>query len=126
MNIKNLTVVGEGADATHISDLTTPFEVIGRRLNPANWFSKKQRGADFDILHDITGFCRDGEMLLVLGCPGSACTTFLRVMANKTKEYKSVTGEVAYGDVSAKEFKAYRGENIAICIENKGARKAPA
>ncbi|KAK9700769.1 ATP-binding cassette transporter snq2 [Basidiobolus ranarum] len=118
VTFRDLTVVGEGADASHISDLLTPLEIIGRWLNPKNWFSKTQRGTDFDILHEITGFCRDGEMLLVLGRPGSGCSTFLRVIANNTKDYKKVTGEVAYGGVSAEEFKKYRGDSVYVMEED--------
>ncbi|ORX95994.1 ABC transporter G family protein [Basidiobolus meristosporus CBS 931.73] len=118
VTFRNLTVVGEGADATHISDLTTPFEVIGRWLNPLKWLTKSQRGTDFNILHDITGFVRDGEMLLVLGRPGSGCTTFLRVIANKRKEYKAVEGALAYGGVQADEFSHYRGESMYVMEED--------
>jgi ATP-binding cassette, subfamily G (WHITE), member 2, PDR len=33
------------------------------------------------ILRDLDGLVRPGEMLLVLGRPGSGCTTFLKTMA---------------------------------------------
>lgn len=110
---KNLTVVGEGADANSIPNLWTPVEAFAHLVNPFNWYSfhflllqsllidsflkmnrfgKKQRGTDFDILHDLTGYCKDGEMLLVLGRPGAGCSSLLRVLANQISSYKSVTG----------------------------------
>lgn len=36
------------------------------------------------ILRDINGVVRGGEMLLVLGRPGSGCTTFLKALAGDT------------------------------------------
>ncbi len=40
---KNLTVVGEGADATSIPTLWSPFESILERLNPVNWYELEWR-----------------------------------------------------------------------------------
>ncbi|KAF1950447.1 hypothetical protein CC80DRAFT_554435 [Byssothecium circinans] len=36
------------------------------------------------ILHDFEGIVDDGEMLAVLGRPGSGCTTLLRTLAGET------------------------------------------
>jgi ATP-binding cassette subfamily G (WHITE) protein 2 (SNQ2) len=41
-------------------------------------------GEKRDLIHDFTGVVRDGEMLLVLGRPGSGCSTFLKAVTNKT------------------------------------------
>lgn len=35
-------------------------------------------------------------MLLVIGKPGSGCTTFLKALAGMGDEYKSVTGGLTY------------------------------
>lgn len=52
-------------------------------------------------------------MLLVLGAPGSGCTTFLRVMANQRSGYTDIKGNVEYGGIDAKTFaKLYRGEAV--------------
>jgi ATP-binding cassette subfamily G (WHITE) protein 2 (SNQ2) len=34
---KNLTVVGEGADASSIPNLLSPFETVWEYVNPLNW-----------------------------------------------------------------------------------------
>jgi ABC-type multidrug transport system ATPase subunit/ABC-type multidrug transport system permease subunit len=115
---KNLTVVGEGADATQIPNLWTPIEAALQTINPLNWFKKQSKGTDFDILHNITGFCKDGEMLLVLGRPGAGCSTFLRVVANQRDSYKAVSGEVKYGGIQAKEFERFAGETIYTAEED--------
>jgi ATP-binding cassette, subfamily G (WHITE), member 2, SNQ2 len=54
---------------------------------------------------------RDGEMLLVLGRPGSGCSTFLKAISNKRNGFAGVAGEVSYGGIPADEqSKNYRGE----------------
>jgi ABC-type multidrug transport system ATPase subunit len=59
----------------------------------------------------MNGFCKDGEMILVLGRPGAGCSTLLRVLANDRKNYKDVSGEVTYGPFSSDEIaKHHRGE----------------
>lgn len=52
-------------------------------------------------------------MILVLGCPGSGCTTFLKAIANKRGEYSSISGDVRYSGIDAVEMgKTYRGETV--------------
>jgi ABC-type multidrug transport system ATPase subunit len=43
-------------------------------------------------------------MILILGRPGSGCTTFLKAIANQRDEYSSVRGDVCYGGVDAVEM----------------------
>ena len=38
---------------------------------------------------------KDGEMLLVLGRPGSGCSTFLKTIALQTEGYESVEGKIS-------------------------------
>jgi ATP-binding cassette subfamily G (WHITE) protein 2 (SNQ2) len=64
-----------------------------------------------DLIRDFSGVVRDGEMLLVLGRPGSGCSTFLKAITNKIEGFACVEGEVSYGGISAKEqARNYRGE----------------
>ncbi|KAK0208987.1 ABC-2 type transporter-domain-containing protein [Desarmillaria ectypa] len=65
------------------------------------------------ILHKSSGVMKPGEMCLVLGCPGSGCTTFLKNIANRRDEYATVSGEVLYAGMSAQEIgKYYKGEVV--------------
>ena len=54
-------------------------------------------------------------MLLVIGRPGSGCTTFLKTLANMRGEYKDTSGEVTYGGRSAKEMAKDNRAEIAFC-----------
>ncbi|KAF7951033.1 uncharacterized protein EAE97_002585 [Botrytis byssoidea] len=115
---KNLTVQGVGATSTYVK--TLPSAIMGTfgpdlyklltRFIPV-LPKPGANGLRRDLIHDFTGCVRDGEMLLVLGRPGSGCSTFLKAISNKRGDFAGVTGEVSYGGISAEEqAKHYRGE----------------
>ncbi|KAI9499301.1 ABC-2 type transporter-domain-containing protein [Zychaea mexicana] len=107
---RDLTVEGLGADAhtirTNLSDLMAALQFwkvfgIGKKT------SKKT------ILRGLDGFCKDGEMLLVLGRPGAGCTSLLKVLANMRGSFTKVDGQVSYGGIDHETFgKYYRGQAI--------------
>ena len=114
---RNLTVKGVGASMMFAK--TLPEAIIGTfgpdlyrlicRFAPGLRFGKQPPVKT--ILHDFTGSVRDGEMMLVLGRPGSGCSTFLKVIANQRDSYASVEGHVSYGGISAEEQKkTFKGE----------------
>ena len=52
-------------------------------------------------------------MCLVLGCPGSGCTTFLKTIANRRRNYAVVSGTVLYAGIDAEEMaEHYKGEVV--------------
>ncbi|KAL5450460.1 hypothetical protein PMIN07_008826 [Paraphaeosphaeria minitans] len=61
------------------------------------------------ILDGSSGCVKPGEMLLVLGRPGSGCTTLLKMLANKRKGYSEVEGDVHWGTLDAEEALKHRG-----------------
>ena len=72
-----------------------------------------KKGKDVNILKDFRGVVKPGELVLVLGRPGSGCTTFLKVIANQRFGYTGVHGDVQYGPFDAETFaKEYRGEAV--------------
>ncbi len=86
------------------------FNLPGKLLR---LFGRGNRGRECDILKGFRGVARPGEMVLVLGRPGSGCTTFLKVIANQRFGYSKVSGEVLYGPYDPKTFeKRYRGEAV--------------
>ena len=63
------------------------------------------------LLNDFNGCVRPGEMLLVLGRPGSGCSTFLKVIGNQRFGFQDISGDVTYGGTDAKTMmKNFRGE----------------
>lgn len=114
---KNLTVKGAGSTANPAK--TLPDAILGTfgpdlyhlvcRFIPALSFNKHLQLRT--LCNDFSGIVRDGEMMLVLGRPGSGCTTFLKAIANQRGAFAQVTGHVSYGGISAEEQNAhYKGE----------------
>lgn len=57
-------------------------------------------------------------MLLVLGRPGSGCSTFLKVIGNQRTGYKGIEGDVLYGGTDSKTMAdKYRSEGMVMMIE---------
>lgn len=55
---------------------------------------------------------------VVLGAPGSGCSTFLKLLANRYEEYHQVTGDVHYDGFLPEEIsKSYRGD-VQYCADN--------
>lgn len=112
---RNLTVKGMGLGAALQPTLSDPFLGLPRLLSKL--FSKGKSASTKPpirtILNDFTGCVKPGEMLLVLGRPGSGCSTFLKVLANQRFGYKSIEGDVTYGGSGYKEMaKNFRGEIV--------------
>ncbi|KAI9762308.1 MAG: hypothetical protein M4579_000456 [Chaenotheca gracillima] len=115
---KNLTVQGVGSSTTAFVK-TVPSAIYGTfgpdlyrlvtRFLPFLSFGHK--GGLRDLIHDFSGVVRNGEMMLVLGRPGSGCSSFLKAIANDRDGFARVTGDVSYGGIPAeKQQRSYRGE----------------
>ena len=112
---KNLTVKGMGLGAALQATLGDPFMGLPRLFKGLVRGGKgvASKPPVRPILDDFTGSVRPGEMLLVLGRPGSGCSTFLKALANQRSGYVSVEGDVSYGGTDAKTMaKNYRGEIV--------------
>jgi len=111
---KHLTVKGMGLGAALQPTFGDVFLGLPRFLG--NLFTKGPRRAAGKppvktILDDFSGCVRPGEMVLVLGRPGSGCSTFLKVLGNQRFGYESIEGDVSYGGTDVHTMmKKYRGE----------------
>lgn len=103
---RDLTVEAVSADAAINESFTSQFNVLNGMRD------SKQKPSPRTILDHSHGCVKPGEMLLVLGRPGSGCTTLLSILANKRRGYTSVTGDVSYGSMTASEAEAYRGQIV--------------
>ncbi|KAH1300573.1 hypothetical protein KXX11_005094 [Aspergillus fumigatus] len=102
---RDLTVKGVGLGAALQPTNSDIFLAVPRRIKDLLTRGRKGIGAGHHplrtILDDFTGCVKPGEMLLVLGRPGSGCSTFLKVIGNQRAGYKSIKGDVRYGGADA-------------------------
>jgi ATP-binding cassette subfamily G (WHITE) protein 2 (SNQ2) len=109
---QGLSVTGSGTIATYQETVTGTF------VGPAEAISglltrSKGPEAKKTIIHGFNGLVMDGEMLLVLGRPGSGCTTLLKALAGLTEEYTGWQGIVEYNGVPIDDMrKKFRGEAV--------------
>jgi ATP-binding cassette subfamily G (WHITE) protein 2 (SNQ2) len=117
---EGLTVTGQGGVTNFVRTFPDAFISFFNVFETAmHIFGVGRKGRDCNILEDFRGVTKPGEMVLVLGRPGSGCTTFLKVIANQRFGYSSVTGEILYGPFDAETFaKQYRGEAVynQVCL----------
>ncbi len=113
---RNLTVKGVGLGASLQPTVGDIFLGLPRTIKTL--FRRGAKAASGkppvrDLLSNFDGCVRPGEMLLVLGRPGSGCSTFLKAFCNQREGYKSVEGDVTYGGTDAHRMKKdFRGEVI--------------
>lgn len=103
---QNLTVEAVSADASIHENVFSQFNIT-QLIN-----GSRQKPPMRTILDNSHGCVKPGEMLLVLGRPGSGCTTLLNMLANKRRGYANVSGDVFYGSMSAQEAKRYKGQIV--------------
>ncbi|KAH7135031.1 ABC transporter CDR4 [Dendryphion nanum] len=116
---ENLTVSGIGGVKNYVKTFPDAFVSFFNVFDTFKTiFKLGRKGTEFDILRNFKGVVNPGEMVLVLGRPGSGCTTFLKVISNQRYGYTKVDGEVLYGPFDSDVFeKRYRGEAV-YCEED--------
>lgn len=93
------------------------FKFLKDRLFPKG-LSKSVNGNTRNILTDFTGLVKPGEMLFVLGRPGSGCSTFLRTTANRSTLHTA--GDLSFANMNAVDFgKLHRRETIYLPEEDR-------
>jgi len=55
---------------------------------------------------------------VVLGRPGSGCSTFLKTLANLREEYHAVHGDVHYDSISPEDMKNHFRGDVQYCPED--------
>ncbi|GAA6016702.1 hypothetical protein JCM11491_000212 [Sporobolomyces phaffii] len=108
VTFKDLTVTGEGSGLAYNTSLVGGLTAI-TRLPKA--IASLRHPKHKTILNSFTGSVRPGEMLLVLGRPGSGCSSFLKTLANETDGFSGVKGTVSYDGITPKLMhKQFKGD----------------
>lgn len=108
---KDLNVHGFGAATDYQKSVgNVVLEVVGMARKLFG-LAKPRR---IDILRDFEGVVHAGEMLVVLGPPGSGCSTFLKTLTGETHGFFIDNNSLLnYQGISAKHMTTrYRGEAI--------------
>ncbi|POS84022.1 hypothetical protein EPUL_005262, partial [Erysiphe pulchra] len=111
---ENLSVYGTSSQKNYVKTFVDALVSFFNIYDTAkSILGLRKKAKDAEILKSFRGVAKPGEMVLVLGRPGSGCTTFLKVIANQRCGYTRIDGEVLYGPFDAKTFAArYRGETV--------------
>ncbi|KAF5256808.1 hypothetical protein FOXYS1_12697 [Fusarium oxysporum] len=107
---QNLNVYGYGRSTDYQKD------VFNIWLSAVNFLTRitGQKKKRIDILRNFDGLVRKGEMLVVLGPPGSGCSTLLKTIAGETNGiYVDDVSYLNYQGITPEEMHSHhRGEAI--------------
>lgn len=112
---KNLRAYGEAAGLDYQSNFKN---LIYKYFTKFVHEYVTKRNDYTDILKPMDGLVRPGEITVVLGRPGSGCTTFLKTIAAQTYGFHvDPESEIFYDGVTPKEVKKnFRGD-VVYCAE---------
>ncbi|KAF2130310.1 hypothetical protein P153DRAFT_337953 [Dothidotthia symphoricarpi CBS 119687] len=110
ISFRNLNVHGFGADTDYqksVGNVWLDGPAIVKKV-------MGNKGRKINILRNVDGLVEAGEMLVVLGPPGSGCSTFLKTVTGETHGFfVDQASVINYQGVSPKMMhKNYRGEAI--------------
>ncbi|KAE8154353.1 ABC-2 type transporter-domain-containing protein [Aspergillus avenaceus] len=103
--LKSVTVQGRSGSHRTVLDLPqilldvikAPYQTLRHRVG-VKPVPKR------DLIQDVSGVVFPGETMIVLGRPGSGCTTLLKVIANNRDSFMAVKGDVYYAGIPAQEI----------------------
>lgn len=109
---KNLSASGASADVAYQSTIMN----LPRKALSSVWRSilPAKEANTFQILKPMDGIINPGELLVVLGRPGSGCTTLLKSISANTHGFKvGKDSHIAYKGLSPADInKHFRGEVV--------------
>ncbi len=108
---QNLSIYGTVAGFQTQNTVGSPFAALFRLRQIFNGRRQPQKTC---ILNNLNGSVKSGELLLVLGRPGSGCTTFLKSVCGQLQDLnKSKDSTICYDGIPQEIFlKEFKGEAI--------------
>ncbi|KAG5984504.1 hypothetical protein E4U55_004497 [Claviceps digitariae] len=110
VSYRNLDVFGSGS-ALQLQDTVGSMVAAPLKLGEFFSFNKKQRK---QILHGFDGYLSPGELLIVLGRPGSGCSTLLKTICGELEGLEvGDQSKIHYNGISQKHMmKEFKGEMV--------------
>ncbi len=103
---RNLTAWGIDDAHSHATDVSDIFRSL---INLPGKIKSLRHKSTRQIIRDFDGVLHEGEMCLVLGRPGSGCSTLLKTLAGEVDQLEKIEGDISYDglnqDRMLKEFK---------------------
>ncbi|KAJ6127596.1 hypothetical protein N7523_003208 [Penicillium sp. IBT 18751x] len=116
---ENVSAFGNGEGVRTVLDLPAIFEGVAKfPLHLAYRLIGNRKKGLKPIIQGVSGVVFPGETLLVLGQPGSGCSTTLKVLSNERSSYAEVNGEVSYASISAEDMKKKYGSEVIYNAED--------
>ncbi|KAL4948935.1 pleiotropic drug resistance protein, ABC superfamily [Aspergillus filifer] len=120
---RHITTYGHPGGTTSVKTLKdaiwrtlTLQDVYERTIK--SWFAPSSIANGQAIIRDFSGIVRSGQILLVLGNPGSGCSTFLRTIANDHSSFLGVQGSIDYSGLSPADIQKYFRGSVAYIPED--------
>lgn len=123
VRFRNLTVQGSGSGSIFVRTFGDEMMgLFGKNVyDLLKMFLPGPKPTIKNIISGFSGVVKPGEMLLVLGRPGSGSSTFLRALTNQRRDFTAIHGDVDYSGLGFEVAKhRYRGE-ILYNDEGKGS-----
>ncbi|KAL2863758.1 pleiotropic drug resistance family ABC transporter [Aspergillus lucknowensis] len=110
VSFRNLSIHGFGSPTDYQKDVFNSVLQIGDLVRMFTGTGKQK----IQILSEFDGLVKSGEMLVVLGRPGSGCSTFLKTLAGEMNGiHMDPASELNYQGIPAQQMrKQFRGEAI--------------
>lgn len=112
VSFRNLSAHGD--DAGNAGFQASVGNVWLQWANMAKNLISRKPTRKIDILQGLDGLVKPGEMLVVLGPPGSGCSTFLKTLTGETHGYEvGKESEINYTGISFEDMhSSFRGEAV--------------
>jgi ABC-type multidrug transport system ATPase subunit len=110
VSYRNLDVFGSG-EALQLQDTVGSTLAAPLKLGEFFSFNKKEHK---QILHSFDGLMKPGELLIVLGRPGSGCSTLLKTLCGELEGLKiGDKTKVHYNGIPQKQMmNEFKGEMV--------------
>ncbi|GLA74143.1 hypothetical protein AtubIFM55763_005085 [Aspergillus tubingensis] len=106
---QHLNVSGSGSALQYQNNVSS---ILLAPFRPQEYLPCVQRTPEKHILRDFDGLLRSGELLIVLGRPGSGCSTFLKSLCGELHGLKlRKSSEIQFNGISMEKMhKEFKGE----------------
>lgn len=113
---KDLRAYGIAADSDYQPTVSNAILKLG--MEAYHYFRKKDPNRYFDILKPMDAIMRPGEVTVVLGRPGSGCSTLLKTISSHTYGFHiGEESKISYDGLSPKDIMNFHRGDVVYSAE---------